>query len=122
MKEERQKQSKRKSAFESEQQSKKQRNIQDCVRSTTPYGPRDPRQETITNSVASMICIDGIPTNVVARPGFQHLMNIMDPRYTLPHPSTFSRSVFPKMKNTVDNFLKKNQKSTEKWYISSIQH
>ena len=114
MKEERQKQSKRKSAFESEQPSKKQKSIQDCVRSTTPYGPRDPRQETITNSVASMICIDGIPTNVVARPGFQHLMNIMDPRYTLPHPSTFSRSVFPKMKNTVNDFLrKKNHKSTE---------
>ena len=69
LKEERQKQSKRKSAFESEQQSKKQKSIQDCVRSTTPYGPRDPRQETISNSVASMICIDGIPTNVVAWPG-----------------------------------------------------
>ena len=104
LKEERQK-SKRKSAFENEQPSKKQKTIQDCVKSSTPYGPNDPRQEKITNSVASMICRDGIPTNVVDRPGFQHLMHTMDPRYTLPHPATLSRSIFPKMKNTVDDFL-----------------
>ena len=57
------------------------------------YGPQDPRQIQNTNSIASMICRDGCPTELVGRPGFKNLINTMDPRYTLPTPNTFSRSL-----------------------------
>ena len=51
-----------------------------------------------------MICADAIPTNIVDRPGFKNFINSVEPRYKLPHYTTFSRSVIPKLKNNVSAF------------------
>ena len=41
----------------------KQPKISSCV--NPPYGPQHHRQKQITTSIASMICVDGVPTNIV---------------------------------------------------------
>ena len=61
-----------------------------------------------------MLCRDGQPTAMVGRPGFRHFVNSMDPRYTLPHPSTFARSIIPKLKETVTDFQRKRLSKTIK--------
>jgi hypothetical protein len=58
-----------------------------------------------------MICVDATPTNIVKRPGFVNLMKTVDPRYKIPQPSTFSRSIIPKLKNTVDTHQMKKIKT-----------
>ena len=50
------------------------------------------------------MCVDAAPADIVKRPGFKHAMETLDPRYTVPHPSSFSRTVIPKLKQTVDDF------------------
>ena len=66
-----------------------------------PYGPHHPRQQNLNNAVASMICRDGIPTNIVARAGFKNLASQFDSRYTLPNSTTFQRKIIPDLKNVV---------------------
>ena len=39
---------------------------------------------------------------------------LSNPRYTLPHPSTFTRSILPKLKNSVDSFVTKRLKKLMK--------
>ena len=39
---------------------------------------------------------------------------LSNPRYTLPHPSTFTRSILPKLKNSVDSFMTKRLKKLMK--------
>ena len=58
----------------------------------------------MTNDVGLMLCRDAQPTNMVGRPGFRHMVSRMDPRYTLPHPTTFARSIIPKLKETNTDF------------------
>ena len=81
------------------------KNSERCI--NAKYSRDDPRQIRITNSLASMICADAVPTNIINRPGFRHHINTMDPRYNLPHYTTFSRSVIPKLKSTVSAFQRK---------------
>ena len=71
-------------------QKKKQPKLSQCL--PQKYGPNDPRQINNTNAMASMICRDATPTNIANRPGFRHVIETIDPRYTLPNATTFSRS------------------------------
>ena len=87
--------SKRKRERVGEEPNKKQKTLTDCLKSSTPYGPQEPRQVAITNAVASMFCVDSAETNMASRPGFSHVVKTLDPRYTLPHHSTFTRSLLP---------------------------
>jgi hypothetical protein len=80
-------------------QKPKQQKLSDFI--CSPYSLTDPCKTKINNAVASRICVDTAPANIVKRPGFVNLMKKVDPRYTLPHPSTFSKSIIPKLKNTV---------------------
>ena len=82
-----------------EEQKKKQAKLSDCL--PQKYGPNDPRQIRNTNAMASMICRDGIPTNIANRPGFRNAVETLDPRYTLPSAATFSHSIIPKLKEKV---------------------
>ena len=102
LKEERVKNRKRKVDAPEDERAKKQPKL---THSLNPkYNRTDPRQIAGTNSLVSMICIDGIPTNIVNRPGFKNFTKTMDPRYTLPAYTTVSRSVLPKMMNNVTSF------------------
>ena len=106
LKDERQKSNKRKLPSMEQQPQKKQRTISDCVKESTPYSSTDPRQTRFNNALTLYLCSDNQPTNTLLRPGFQNLVKTIDPRVTIPHPSTMTRSMMPKMKNTVDKTLK----------------
>ena len=80
----------------------------------TKYSRQHPRQKSITNDMGLMLCRDGQPTAMVGRPGFRNFVNSMDPRYTLPHPTTFARSIIPKLKETVTDFQRKRLSKTIK--------
>ena len=83
IKQERMNNRKRKNTFTEGENPKKQLKMTDV----TKFSRDDPRQTKITNSIASMVCADGIPTNIVNRPGF-HIMN------QCPYKSVFYRSFF----------------------------
>ena len=87
---------------ETSESKSKQAKISDSL--NTKYGSSHPRQAAITNSIGLMICVDGQPANIVKRPGFKNTLNILDPRYSIPTPENFSRSIIPKLKQTVDHF------------------
>ncbi|XP_072043493.1 E3 SUMO-protein ligase ZBED1-like [Amphiura filiformis] len=53
--------------------------------------PGEKRYEEITDAVSFYLAKDGQAFNSVQRPGFKHLMRVMDPRYQVPVKSTFSR-------------------------------
>jgi hypothetical protein len=48
-----------------------------------------------------MICVDAAPADILLRPGFKHVVETLDPRYKIPHATTFSRTIIPKLANTV---------------------
>ena len=58
----------------------------------TPLTPGNERHQTITDAITHFLCKDNIPFNTVNRPGFQHLLNVLEPRYQVPNKTTFSRS------------------------------
>ena len=101
---------------EADEPPSKQQKITTCL--PQKYGPQDPRQLSRNNAVASMICHDAVPTNIANRRGFRHMIKTMDPRYTLPSAKTFSRSIIPKLKGTVDSFLKEKVAEMKKDEIS----
>ena len=84
---------KRKNETSNDERPSKQQKITNCI--STKYPSNHPQQVKITNSIGSMICHDAAPTNIVKRPG---MVQTIDSKYTLPHPSTFSHSVIPKLK------------------------
>ena len=88
-----------------DEQKKKQPKLSHCL--PVKYGPSDPRQVKNTNAMASMICRDGVPTNIANRSGFRNAIETLDPRYTLPNATTFARSIIPKLKENVDSFQQK---------------
>ena len=87
--------------------SKKQKTLFQCADASSPYPANHPRQTAITNALASMVCVDSEANNIMLRTGFQHAVKTLDPRYVIPHPSTFYRSIIPKLKKTVDAHLAK---------------
>ena len=107
LKEERQKRTKRKLTDGEALPVKKQKTLEETVKNTAPYGPQHPRKVELDNALISMLAMDCTPNNAVLRPGFAHFTKVMDPRYTLPHPSTIKRSLMPKMKNVVGKHLTK---------------
>ena len=117
LKEERMKSRKRKNEQEPSEKNtnepaKKQQKLTSSL--STKYSQQDPRQKAMTNDVGLMLCRDAQPTNMVGRPGFRHMVSRMDPRYTLPHPTTFARSIIPKLKETVTDFQRKKLSETMK--------
>ena len=81
-----------------DEQKKKQPKLSQCL--PQKYGPNDPHQVNNTNAMASMTCRDATPTNIANWPGFRHAIETIDPRYTLPNATTFSRSIIPKLKES----------------------
>ena len=91
---------------------KKQKTIADSL--TTKYDKTHPQHKKITNSMVAMLCLDGQPVNTVARDGFTNMVKTLDPRYKVPAPNTFSRSLIPKAKKAVDCLMKKKMENVLK--------
>ena len=89
--------------------------FQKIVSVRIPYASNDPRREIINNTLVTMVCVDSAPTNIVQRPGFVNLMKTLDPKYTLPYPSTIARSYFAKAeKRSGFSSQEKNRSALEK--------
>ena len=88
---------------------KKQKTIVESI-VAPKYNQSHPQQKKITNAMTAMLCLDGRPVNLVNGDGFKHLMETVDPRYTIPAPSTFQRTHIPKMKQAVEARLKESCK------------
>ena len=51
---------------------------------TAPYDKKGARWKAVTDAVAMYIAKDMVPIHTVEKPGFIHLLKILDPRYVLP--------------------------------------
>ena len=101
LKEERVRNAKRKNSERdnSEEPVQKQPKIGDSL--NNPYPPNHPRQIALTNALGLMICADGQPVSTVERKGFQNFVQKADPRFTIPHRTTFTRKIIPELNDVV---------------------
>ena len=96
---------KRKNDTSTDERPTKQPKLTNCI--PGKYTSQHPHQIKLTNSIGSIICVDATPTNTVKRVRMTHVLGTADPRYNFPHPSTFARSIIPKLKGAVSAFQQK---------------
>ena len=68
---------------------KKQPTIAQVLESGKPYAFDHPRARQI-RLIGEMIAVDNEPFSIVHRDGFKHLMNSIEPQYSLPSDETVS--------------------------------
>lgn len=78
-----------------------QPSLKDVLIKKQKFGSQHPRAREITNAVCEMICVDAQPFSMVADRGFLHLMEILEPRYSLPSRKHITTSVLPELYNKV---------------------
>ncbi|KAM4881136.1 zinc finger BED domain-containing protein 4 [Thomomys bottae] len=92
--------------------------------SVEPSGPsfRDPAEKfydshpvakKITSLIAEMIALDLQPYSFVDNVGFNRLLEFLEPQYTLPSPSYFSRTAIPGMYDSVKQVILSQLKEAE---------
>ena len=83
--------------------------IPDMFKVKLPLQKSSERHKTLTKAIAGFIAMDMRPFSVVENTGFQHLMAVAEPRYTVPSRTHFARTVVPgllkKVKDRVTNEL-----------------
>ena len=75
----------------------KQPTLVQVIEAKTPYEFDHPRSRKIHETVGEMIAVDCELFNIVKRTGFKRLMNVLEPRYTLPSDKYFSDTLLPEM-------------------------
>ena len=86
--------------------------IKSAFRKATPLEPSNERYQAITDAITRFICKD-VAFNAVSRPGFQHLMNVLKPRYKVPSTTTFSKNKVVKLYDLTRESVKKEVSSAE---------
>lgn len=71
--------------------------VKSLFASSTPLTPGNKRHESITDAITYFLCKDNVPFNAVSRPGFQKLLNVLEPRYKIPNKTTFSKNKLAKL-------------------------
>lgn len=71
--------------------------IMAAMEKRAPLQPGQKRAEEITDAITYYLAKDSVPFNAVDRPGFQRLLNVLEPRYQVPAKSTFSRQRMAKL-------------------------
>ena len=74
-----------------------QPSISSAFAKATPLMSGSQRHQAITDAITHFLCKDNIPFNTVDRPGFRHLLNVLEPRYEIPNKTTFSKSKVVKL-------------------------
>ena len=74
---------------------------QSHVRSETPYALTSVRQKQLTDAVAKHLVRGMKPVYTVEEQSFKDMLQVFDPRYTLPSRKTFSSVLLPKLYNKV---------------------
>lgn len=83
------------------------------VRSEAVDQPDHPMDQTITESVGEMICMDLLPYSFVENKGFCKLMNVVAPHYTIPAGIQFSNKIVPQLHQRVKTKLQENLENIE---------
>ena len=71
------------------------------------------RAMKLTTAVANYIIEDLRPLSVVEGTGFKNMVNLLDPRYTLPRRTYFSQTLIPKMYNEAASKVKESISKAE---------
>ena len=79
---------------DSSQQISTQPSIVDAFKTTSKLPSPSKRSKELTKSVAYFIGKDMQPVNVVQGIGFQQMLNTLEPRYQVPHRTTFMFQIF----------------------------
>ncbi|XP_065671849.1 zinc finger BED domain-containing protein 6-like [Hydra vulgaris] len=91
--------------------STKQPTIHQVFAKTRPLTSTDPKAIKITRLIAEMICTDNQPVSIVENPGFKRLLQILEPRYTIPSRKYFSTieipSIYQKVSSKIQFLAKK---------------
>lgn len=77
----------------------KQKKAPTKARPQDAFRPNHPRAERITRRLGMFMALDFQPYSSVAGEGMQGLLEELEPRYVIPHPTTFSRTVIPSITN-----------------------
>ena len=77
--------------------SSSQPTIKSAFHKTTPFESSNKRYQAITDAITQFLCKDNVPFNAVSRPGFQNLINVLEPRYKIPSKTTFSNNKVVKL-------------------------
>ena len=88
-----------------------QSKIQDVLKNKLPRSGN--RATAITKSIGVFIAKDMRPYSVVENKGFQHMINVLEPRYDLPSRVHFSEKVIPKLYEEVKAEVESDLKSAE---------
>lgn len=59
------------------------------------------------------MCKNNVPFNAVSRSGFQHLMNVLEPRYKVPSKTTFSKNKVVKLYDITRESVTKHLRSAK---------
>lgn len=88
-----------------------QSKIQDVMKNKLPRSGN--RATAITKSIGVFIAKDMRPYSVVENKGFQHMINVLEPRYDLPSRVYFSEKVIPKLYEEVKAEVESDLKNAE---------
>lgn len=77
--------------------SSSQPTIRSAFYKTIPFESSNQRYQTITDAITQFLCKDNVAFNAVSRPGFQKLINVLEPRYKIPSKTTFSKNKVVKL-------------------------
>lgn len=78
----------------------KQPSVLETFTNCIPYDNKGARWKAITDAVAMYIAKDMVPIYTVEKPGFIHLLKVLDPRYVLPSRKYFSDVALPQLYNS----------------------
>ena len=73
----------------------KQLTVEGSIAKSVPYGKESVRYKQLVNATAGFICEGLQPVRVVDEPTFRNLLSLADPRFVLPHRTSFSEKVLP---------------------------
>lgn len=83
----------------------KQPSVLETFTNCIPYDKKGARWKAITDAVAMYIAKDMVPIYTVEKPGFIHLLKVLDPRYVLPSRKYFSDVALPQLYNSTHQMI-----------------
>ena len=96
---------------------------------TKKYSRTSKEHQKLTRAVTTCIATDSLPIYSVDKSGFQEMINVLNPRYDLPHREHFSRIAIPALyEETRQDLLEQLEKecsyfslTTDLWSSTSLQ-
>ena len=79
--------------------------LQQTYERATKYPPQSPTAVELNSAVTYFIAKDMQPVSIVEKPGFQHMVSKLNPRYQLPSRKHFSDYEVPKLYNHVRDVI-----------------